>query len=251
MYSWVPVLLCVFLCTDQFFFFIAGDLFSLILDYAYTGKCGISEENVQNLLPIADRFEVLGVVQLCCHFLLDQMQPQNCLGILRFASHFFCSDLEQRGRRFIRYKFRQVLSDSPEFLLLSFEELYDILQDDELNVRNEEVVFKAIRDWVENDSIKRKRHIYKLMNCVRFGLMSYGYFSEKVLTWSHFNDDVKCKRMLQGVSQFLTDLNLRPGSDADLTHPLARPRVPYEILFAIGGWTAGSPTNFVETYDTR
>lgn len=32
---------------------------------------------------------------------------------------------------------------------------------------------------------------------------------------------------------------------------LTRPRIPYDILFAIGGWSAGSPTNFIETYDTR
>lgn len=30
-----------------------------------------------------------------------------------------------------------------------------------------------------------------------------------------------------------------------------RPRIPYEILFAIGGWSAGSPTNFIEIYDIR
>lgn len=30
-----------------------------------------------------------------------------------------------------------------------------------------------------------------------------------------------------------------------------KPRIPYDILFAIGGWSAGSPTNFVETYDVR
>lgn len=27
--------------------------------------------------------------------------------------------------------------------------------------------------------------------------------------------------------------------------------MPHEILFAIGGWSGGSPTNFIETYDTR
>lgn len=32
---------------------------------------------------------------------------------------------------------------------------------------------------------------------------------------------------------------------------LYRPRIPYDVLFAIGGWSAGSPTNFVETYDVR
>lgn len=35
------------------------------------------------------------------------------------------------------------------------------------------------------------------------------------------------------------------------TPEIARPRVPHEVLFAIGGWSGGSPTNFIETYDTR
>lgn len=50
---------------------------------------------------------------------------------------------------------------------------------------------------------------------------------------------------------FLTLLDSRPGMEADLNDPLARPRIPFEILFAVGGWSAGSPTSFVETYDTR
>lgn len=36
-----------------------------------------------------------------------------------------------------------------------------------------------------------------------------------------------------------------------ITPEIARPRVPHEVLFAIGGWSGGSPTNFIETYDTR
>ena len=41
------------------------------------------------------------------------------------------------------------------------------------------------------------------------------------------------------------------GKEVDLTHPLARPRVPHEIMFVVGGWSGGSPTNVIETYDTR
>lgn len=44
--------------------------------------------------------------------------------------------------------------------------------------------------------------------------------------------------------------NVNPETDV-IFHPLLRPRVPYDVLFAIGGWTAGSPTNFIETYDPR
>ncbi|CAH1400508.1 unnamed protein product [Nezara viridula] len=32
---------------------------------------------------------------------------------------------------------------------------------------------------------------------------------------------------------------------------MSRPRVPYSILFAAGGWSSGAPTNLLETYDIR
>lgn len=41
------------------------------------------------------------------------------------------------------------------------------------------------------------------------------------------------------------------GQTIDYNNFLIKPRVPYDILFAVGGWSAGSPTNFIETYDTR
>lgn len=61
----------------------------------------------------------------------------------------------------------------------------------------------------------------------------------------------KCQEVLYPAVVFLTVLDSRPDTEADLNDPLARPRIPFEILFAVGGWSAGSPTSFVETYDTR
>jgi kelch-like protein 10 len=45
--------------------------------------------------------------------------------------------------------------------------------------------------------------------------------------------------------------SLNSGVDVDLSNPLARPRTPHDVLFAVGGWSAGSPTAFMETYDFR
>lgn len=59
---------------------VPGDIFSLILDYAYTGACNVNADNVEQLLPLADQFDVLGIVQLCCQFLLQELRPENCLG---------------------------------------------------------------------------------------------------------------------------------------------------------------------------
>lgn len=35
------------------------------------------------------------------------------------------------------------------------------------------------------------------------------------------------------------------------TPALALPRLPHEVIFAIGGWSAGIPQTYIETYDTR
>jgi hypothetical protein len=51
---------------------------------------------------------------------------------------------------------------------------------------------------------------------------------------------------------FLYDLQMFTREDEEIPIPkFARPRIPHEILFAIGGWSGGNPTNFIETYDTR
>jgi len=59
------------------------------------------------------------------------------------------------------------------------------------------------------------------------------------------------KRTLYSASMFLAATDSLNNSEVDLNDPLARPRIPHEIIFAVGGWSAGSPTSFMETYDVR
>jgi len=65
------------------------------------------------------------------------------------------------------------------------------------------------------------------------------------------HDNEQCKPIVIETIKFLYDLDMEEGKDVDLTNPIARPRVPHEIMFVVGGWSGGSPTNVIETYDTR
>ncbi|KAG7188297.1 hypothetical protein KM043_007959 [Ampulex compressa] len=232
--------------------FVPADVIELILDYAYTGTCNVNADNVEKLLPLADQFDVLGVVQLCCQFLLQELRPHNCLGIFKFARHYFCRDLEEKGRKYIRHRFKQVLRESTEFKDLQFEELEAILRDDELNIKNEEVVFEAIKTWTEYKMEERKIHLPRLLECVRYGLIDYKFFASNILAWKLVQEDKVCQQALSTVNAYLRDQGAKQnGGEIDLRCSFVIPRIPYEILFAIGGWSAGSPTNFIETYDTR
>jgi len=65
------------------------------------------------------------------------------------------------------------------------------------------------------------------------------------------HDSEQCKPIVIETLKFLYDLDMEEGKEVDLTNPIARPRVPFEVLFVVGGWSGGSPTNIIETYDTR
>lgn len=111
------------------------------------------------------------------------------LGIFKFARHYFCRDLEEKGQKYIRHHFKRILQESLEFKELAGEELEAILRDDELNVKNEEIVFEAVKTWVEHNVDDRKPYLPRLLKCVRYGLMSYTFFTNNVLAWKIIEED--------------------------------------------------------------
>ena len=60
-----------------------------------------------------------------------------------------------------------------------------------------------------------------------------------------------CRPLVIETLKFLYDLDMDEAKEVDLNHPLARLRIPNEVMFAVGGLSGGSPTNVIETYDTR
>ena len=51
-----------------------------IVDFFYSGEIDISENNVQELLPVACLLQVQSVQKACCDFLERQLSTENCLG---------------------------------------------------------------------------------------------------------------------------------------------------------------------------
>ncbi|XP_068083909.1 kelch-like protein 10 [Anabrus simplex] len=220
-----------------------------ILDFAYTGKCDVTWENVRELLPAAEKYDVNGVIQQCSSFLMKELRPENCLSVIRFARPYFCSNLEMKAKRYVCYYIRSILQYRHGFEELTAQELEGILSDDELNVKEEEMVFDAIMKWVDVNPEARKHNLRELLHCPRYALMNFHYFSEVVMKNRYILENKSCSVALMLAN--MESEKVRHIGHLDSTDLLCRPRVPYEILFAVGGWSGGSPTNFMETYDVR
>lgn len=81
--------------------------------------------------------------------------------------------------------------------------------------------------------------------------MQTEYFMSNVKVHDYVKDNEECKGLIINTLREMYNLNMHGSSYSDFVNPLSRPRLPYAILFAIGGWSTGGPTNAIETYDVR
>ncbi|XP_026463308.1 kelch-like protein 10 [Ctenocephalides felis] len=225
---------------------------SQIIEYSYLRRVDVGSEAVHELLVAADYLGVLGVLKLCCDLLQAGLKPDNCIGVMRFARARFCHDLELAARAYLMRHFVTVATQSDEILGLPLKDLEAIVSDDELNVKNEEVVWECVLRWINFDPETRKQHVVTLMKAIRLGLLDTRYFMEHVKEHPFVVNNDESKPVIIETLTFLYDLDVMTTRDGEILTPgIALPRVPHEILFAIGGWSGGSPTNYIETYDTR
>lgn len=162
---------------------------------------------------------------------------------------------------------------------LKKEEFIRIIQDNQLNVKREECVWEILIKWIDVDPDNRTNDLAFLLPGIRFGLMNIKYFVDNVMlsftyivnttvkiiilfvlslngchiiqvqTHHYIKNRADCAPYITEAYTFLCN----PASFATnfLAPTFARPRYPFEVLFAIGGWSGGSPTGIIETYDIK
>jgi kelch-like protein 10 len=231
-------------CTERTNILLQGvtsETMSLILEYAYMGSVGINQENVRTLFVSADYLIMPGLLELCCDFLKSTLTPENCIGIMLFARDYF-SSLEGDARCFVMRNFEQVSQQSDELLELPPEELQAIIGADELNVKSEAVVWDGVVRWIDHDKENRQDKIVELIKKVRLRLLDLK-FIEIVRDKPYVARNYECHNLIQNVINSWQSLEMVTEKAE-----FARPRIPHEILFAVGGRLSNRD---IQIYDIR
>ena len=103
----------------------------LQVEYCYTSRIVVDEHNVQELLTAACLLQMDGVQEACC----------------TFADTLSCRELVQAADEFAKKHYLEVLN-CEEFLDLSFPQLSNLLQSDELYVEGEEQVWVLLTHFI-------------------------------------------------------------------------------------------------------
>lgn len=79
--------------------------------------------------------------------------------------------------------------------------------------------------------------------------MTKKYFVERIRKHPFITCDEQLKIFLNECSKFYFEIGT--ARIADFVDLRVRPRIPHELLVVVGGWSGGSPTSSIETYDPR
>ncbi|XP_078054666.1 kelch-like ECH-associated protein 1A [Mustelus asterias] len=136
-----------------------------LIDFAYTSRVSMSAQCVMHLLLASTMYQVDGVVNACCDFLIKNLDSANAIGICHFAEQIGCTELWQRGKEYINIHFTEVRKEE-EFFHLSHCQLLDLISQDGLNVLCESEVYEACIEWVRWDLKGRSQYFHALLNAL-------------------------------------------------------------------------------------
>ncbi|XP_054967256.1 kelch-like protein 5 isoform X5 [Pan paniscus] len=206
-----------------------NSLWSLI-QYAYTGRLELKEDNIECLLSTACLLQLSQVVEACCKFLMKQLHPSNCLGIRSFADAQGCTDLHKVAHNYTMEHFMEVIRNQ-EFVLLPASEIAKLLASDDMNIPNEETILNALLTWVRHDLEQRRKDLSKLLAYIRLPLLAPQFLADMENN-ALFRDDIECQKLIMEAMKY----HLLPERRPMLQSPRTKPRKStVGTLFAVGG----------------
>ena len=169
-------------------------LVSLVV-YAYTAFVKLSESNVQSLLAAASALQFDEVRDAASQFLMRHLDAENCLGIKQFAEAHGCKQLHSAAEVYAAHWFSDVCKRE-EYRSLPLSDVVPFLSTHRLNVESAYVVFKAALCWLNHNRSERTEHLYEVMRCVRFPLLTEDQLLKEVGRNSTFIGNPRCVELM-------------------------------------------------------
>ncbi len=219
---------------------------SSLVDFAYSGEIDLSIDNVQEILSAASLLQMTHVQDMCCKFLMKQLDVNNCLGIKTFVEANGCSQVSSDIDRFACKHFEQVVTGS-EFLSSTWENVSSLIASPDLKVTKEEDVYKAVIEWIKQCPDERSQFLPKLLVHIRLAMLSVSFLMDIVDLDPLIRASNECRDLVDEAKRY----HLVPSKrqTCSTNHRESPRRSTIGLLYAIGGKESSeSITRSVEVF---
>lgn len=233
----------------------SGHVLKVIIDCAYTGYISSSSDGIWDILKAAEEYQMKDVIQACCTYLIYQMNIENVVDLL-YLGHKYQHKLRTAAWNMLKSDFMRIVRQSTGYDKLNVNHLENLLDDDELNIEREDMVWEAIKRWTMADMETRSGLVHRLLKTLRYARVNQRFLYDELAVDLLVKHDSHLEKIVQTMIKQNKEEHEKQkldgyGLPVGLTPKHIRPRIPSQILFAIGGWQEGIPTTLIETYDVR
>uniref|UniRef100_A0A8D0ATC6 BTB domain-containing protein n=1 Tax=Salvator merianae TaxID=96440 RepID=A0A8D0ATC6_SALMN len=197
--------------------------------YAYTGKLNLSLYTIGSTVSTASQLQMRALLGMCSDFLVQELSMENWMYIANLAETYKLDQAREAAKKFIQEHFLE-FSDTEQFLKLTFEQLNDLLMDDDLHFPSEVAVFQVAMKWLEFDP-KRFKQAAELLNNVRFGTIPAQDLISYIQPIPCMMENPECHRLLVDAMNY----HLLPYQQNDLQSRRTKMRGGQKVLLVVGG----------------
>lgn len=209
------------------------EVLELLLDYAYSARVIINEENAESLLEAGDMLQFHDIRDAAAEFLEKNLHQSNCLGMMLLSDAHQCQRLYELSWRMCLANFA-TLFKTEDFLSLPRDKVQELILSEELEVEDESLVYEAVIDWVKADMEHRHSELPELLRCVRLALLPETYLLKNVAS----EELVMCHKVGRDIVEDAVRCKMRIlQNDGIVTGFCARPRKVSQALLLLGGQT--------------
>ena len=161
-----------------------------VVAFMYNSECVIDDENVIELLKFSETWNLDILAKLCVEYMNDNISINNACRFYKFALDNDDQHKSQIVNEFIREHFTS-LHESGQLSELSLKNFTTIIEHDEINVKNEDVIFSsAVRIINQQTSVE---DINRCLELIRFPHTSGDFLVNVILDHQLMKDPPRDK----------------------------------------------------------
>lgn len=143
-----------------------GSMLKLIIDFCYTGRITLTEENVDAILTVASDLEITVLEQQCEQFWEKNFNDDDLplVFTLMRADRYDLKNIRQKSMELICEGFENV--PVAELQQLDERIFREMLSSGEISA-NETLIFQRLTQWVNDNEIDRAKHASNLFKYIR------------------------------------------------------------------------------------
>ncbi|XP_033873576.3 kelch-like protein 32 isoform X2 [Acipenser ruthenus] len=200
------------------------------LDFAYTGQILLDPSVIQDVLAAGSHLQLLELLSLCSHYLIQELNSFNYLDLYKLADLFNLPLLEEAVVSFLVKHLSELLSSrQEEVLVLPYRLLREVLKSDRLTSLSEEQIWQLAVRWLEHDC--RYQYMEELLQYVRYGLMDVNALH----TVAQVHPLVQASETATALVKEALEYHRSPYAQPIWQTLQTKPRYQSETLYIVGG----------------